>query len=662
MSTTSVLLADETGFHPALEKFFDMKYPTTLVDGTSILSPKTSQPLEFPDRHLDPFLSIKYVKPMGFSISEYLSEFCEAEVMDFVRNKQPLRTGRGFRVGRVPGQKTLSSAYEVGTYYVQNIGERAAGFPSRLYLRPSDEDWNSFIAISPPAPMFPGVQEETFKKSTTVYLFDEEEMCRFRPPPNDELVSEMKRLGDKYSQLAVYEFYDFSETARRLLEDMGRQEGFEWTTSGTGGYIMDIAPRELPPDGTEGIWSKISSTQSGKKPKGKERRLTTTLTKRTNARLRMENIVRAAARKGTRGKPYTPVAKDFLQKAWIRAVEVDATFLVFHCGKAERIGFRHRETQTLYLSEIIDPSVIEKYAKIQTGLHLAIAKDVLERDVLSSTKKRPAEPTDAESSSKRRRTTHETDDDSNPSGELLAKSLGSRNLALISLDQGLYRSPVPSSFVRVESTWDPVHHTDVDKELRRKARYSSSEYFTLILGDPMGSGAVGLVYKASATFRSGSKSFAHARLAVKLAFLERQRALLRHEYAMYKLLASRGITENILPVYGLFQDAETGILGLAMEYGGESVTCRKSEKTRQVSFTKQERTTIMNAFHQLHGVGILHGDIRLNNILLHSSGAVYVIDLDQAKVDPEKKQLKKEMDELALLLSNGDNAGDPDTN
>ena len=112
-------------------------------------------------------------------------------------------------------------------------------------------------------------------------------------------------------------------------------------------------------------------------------------------------------------------------KAWSRAVDVDATFIIFHCGKAERIGFRHRATQTLYLSELTDPSVVEGYGKIQIGLHLAIVKDVFEREAaLSSANKRPGEPTTAGHPKKRQKKNDQTEDlDSNPSKELVGFAL-----------------------------------------------------------------------------------------------------------------------------------------------------------------------------------------------------------------------------------------------
>ena len=110
-----------------------------------------------------------------------------------------------------------------------------------------------------------------------------------------------------------------------------------------------------------------------------------------------------------------------------------------------------------------------------------------------------------------------------------------------------------------------------------------------------------------------------------------------------------------------------------MEYGGDSLASRQTEEGGRVSFTEQERyvvaifphlenprMTITDAFHELHGQGTLHGDIRLNNLLLDSSGAVYIIDFDRADVDVGEKQFKEEMDELADLLDNGDEENNGD--
>ena len=53
-------------------------------------------------------------------------------------------------------------------------------------------------------------------------------------------------------------------------------------------------------------------------------------------------------------------------------------------------------------------------------------------------------------------------------------------------------------------------------------------------------------------------------------------------------------------------------------------------------------------------MGFLHGDIRSHNLLLDSSGAFYIIDFDQAVVDPEEEEIRKEMYELTAFLGVGD--------
>jgi hypothetical protein len=48
--------------------------------------------------------------------------------------------------------------------------------------------------------------------------------------------------------------------------------------------------------------------------------------------------------------------------------------MILNCGRYERIGIRHRASQTLYLSGLIDPVNIQDlhYGKLHIGLHMAI--------------------------------------------------------------------------------------------------------------------------------------------------------------------------------------------------------------------------------------------------------------------------------------------------
>lgn len=54
---------------------------------------------------------------------------------------------------------------------------------------------------------------------------------------------------------------------------------------------------------------------------------------------------------------------------------------MFDCGNFQRIGIRHRESQTLYLSDLIDTQTCDdpRYGKLHVGIHLAIVQDALNR-------------------------------------------------------------------------------------------------------------------------------------------------------------------------------------------------------------------------------------------------------------------------------------------
>ena len=57
-----------------------------------------------------------------------------------------------------------------------------------------------------------------------------------------------------------------------------------------------------------------------------------------------------------------------------------STILVLHSGNHEIIGVRHRRTQTLYISDVIEPhSCTPAYGKIQVGIYIAAILDALDR-------------------------------------------------------------------------------------------------------------------------------------------------------------------------------------------------------------------------------------------------------------------------------------------
>ncbi|KAG5642164.1 hypothetical protein DXG03_003548 [Asterophora parasitica] len=75
------------------------------------------------------------------------------------------------------------------------------------------------------------------------------------------------------------------------------------------------------------------------------------------------------------------IAKCAIQRAWTRAVEEDSSFAVFHCGNFERIAYRHRSSQTFFISELIDVANFDNppYGELHVGLYMAILADVFDR-------------------------------------------------------------------------------------------------------------------------------------------------------------------------------------------------------------------------------------------------------------------------------------------
>ena len=70
----------------------------------------------------------------------------------------------------------------------------------------------------------------------------------------------------------------------------------------------------------------------------------------------------------------------FLQ-AWAQAVRVDSTTIVLHSGNHELVCVRHRDNQTLYVSDVIEPPTCKDpgYGKLQVGIYVAAIQDMMDR-------------------------------------------------------------------------------------------------------------------------------------------------------------------------------------------------------------------------------------------------------------------------------------------
>ncbi len=66
-------------------------------------------------------------------------------------------------------------------------------------------------------------------------------------------------------------------------------------------------------------------------------------------------------------------------QAWAHAVRVDGTIIVLNSGNQELVCVRHRRSQTLYVSDTIEPSECSNpgYGKLHVGIYVAAIQDMM---------------------------------------------------------------------------------------------------------------------------------------------------------------------------------------------------------------------------------------------------------------------------------------------
>ncbi|KAJ7321827.1 hypothetical protein DFH08DRAFT_1085720 [Mycena albidolilacea] len=216
----------------------------------------------------------------------------------------------------------------------------------------------------------------------------------------------------------------------------------------------------------------------------------------------------------------------------------------FNCGNYGRIGARHRETRTLYLSDLIDVTSCKdpEYLKIHAGCYISLTLDEISRtaalaDVTSQ--KRPHTDAQTTDKSKRRKTSKKGIKD-----EIQVWQVTATQCCFIS---------TTTSIIPHESSSSPSV----------KRLYQQHEYFNVIITSKIRDGATGIVHRAVLrTTDKGSESL-EQNVVVKFAFLKDQQRRLRHEYEAYRGLVAHDVT-GASEVYGIFEDFERGPIALVI--------------------------------------------------------------------------------------------------
>lgn len=219
----------------------------------------------------------------------------------------------------------------------------------------------------------------------------------------------------------------------------------------------------------------------------------------------------------------------------------------------------------------------------------------------------------------------------------------------------------PALFIREQQEKAPSNALGI-----KKRKYRPSQYLSVILTERIGSGAIGVAYKADLQWVH-LKSPIHRAVVVKLAFSDHQKERLRHEHSIYQQLAKHSLA-GIPSVVGTFQDAAIGgPLALVMTFEGRSLNAARlsASGVLDVSINEQLspkllhdgqifsllcRDLFIRLLQAVHAAGVVHGDIRADNLLVDENGGVSIIDFDQASFDTSKDNRRSDLEQFSQLF------------
>ncbi|KAJ6606932.1 hypothetical protein B0H10DRAFT_577049 [Mycena sp. CBHHK59/15] len=500
-------------------------------------------------------------------------------------------------------------------------------------------------------------------------------------------------LVHQFPSLGTWQFYCPSPDAETLLRDMGRvasSSSFTPRLCGPVGFPSKPSSRTRPLDATNTPWNiPPANASSAPNPVGSENPWT--IPPRRSERLKgvhapveassepkerplrrqrllptgaVNGILSSKKRRPCSGKAHHFLTDDFIQHGWNQSVRDDTTLIVFSNGNYERIGVRHRATQTLYLSDLIDVTECKDpaYGKLHIGLYMSAFRDAVDRwtqlqDMEESptdkatpanthAQKRGAEIAEPDTPSKRRRPSPPAGDEG---PDRVFAETASRHLALVRISHGIYESTVPAAFSRSRPSLLGTY-TGPETVPRLKQTYLPAEYFTLVLTSEAGEGAVGIVHGATIEVMTEEGELLTQDVVVKLAFSSEQQAALQHEYSIYYHLAAADV-KGIPVVLGLFEDVESSVTALVMTHCGVNLWySRRLEDDHNVKVSPEEKAAFLAIMDNIHRAGVRHLDLRPQNLLLNDAGEATIIDFDKAVLNPTKRGCKRESARLKNLL------------
>ena len=149
----------------------------------------------------------------------------------------------------------------------------------------------------------------------------------------------------------------------------------------------------------------------------------------------------------------------------------------------------------------------------------------------------------------------------------------------------------------------------------------------------LGKGGMGVVYLAVAP--DGTK------LAIKLMYRDKMTHDLRKRFAREAEFAMKIRHKNLITVYDVGEDPETGLCYMVMDYVSGGTLAEKLREQGKLPVAKAVNIVmrIATALEVAHRNGMVHRDIKPENIMFTEDGTPKLADLGVAKFDDDRKSV-----------------------
>ncbi|KAK2461324.1 hypothetical protein APHAL10511_006851 [Amanita phalloides] len=651
--------------------------PTTLRP-SEFEKPSISYPSLTYDKHLDPRLILRNVEMLPtFLIDAAQVAAKKVEALKEGGHHIPHVDSNGGRTGGFRTKKyrdaylhdaTANTAHDVARFYEDTSFDICASVASTLSLHTDAETWLSIMEFRQGKSMR---LNDYFCAVTDIYQLNFGRKGKGELNVPDAIWSRLDEVTQARIRQAEVLFQDLGNVANSMVHELPMQ-----CPDITGSLVVEH-PHLVSADANItlralSVASLATATSGGKVEVRKSVRLTSRKPlkvdgKKTNGSISEEKESPTEKWRTITIKPKMRGggASSFIHRAWVRSVQDDTSFIVFNCGKYERLGFRHRSSQTLYLSDLIDVMHGSEpaYGAIHIGLYMMVLQDVLDRveqiEALTETKtaKRKRNDSSEKGNAKRRRTRATAPKAAKgrqlkeAKSRTVAAEVRGRNLMLLRLQYGSYNSPAPTSCYRLGR---PIGSgsTSASVTSKPKHKYRPDEYFYVTLTSELLEGATGRLHLAQMKVQTAAKLVHECEVVVKVALEPEQQKRVRHEYNVYRHLATQGV-KQIPQIYGLFEEASEEAVILVMNNVGKSLD--ENDYWRHGSLRDEEKEAFKCAMTDIHQAGVRHYDIRPENLVMDDAGNATLIDFDQAKIGAGSHSRQREYKHLCRLLEGDDN-------